>query len=71
MSGITADVGNVVGVVDITRETTAGGSGVLGSDGDRGMMSDPSLCSATSTSGGIMTYSSAISSDVVGFNHAV
>ena len=70
VSGITADVGNV-GIIDITRETTTGGSGVLGSVGDRGMVSNPSFCGATSTSGGIMTYSSALSRDVVGFNRAV
>ena len=64
VSGITADVGNVSDM-DINRETTTGGSGVLGSVGDRGMVNDPSFCGATSTSGGIMTYSSAISSDVL------
>ena len=70
VSEITADVGNV-GVMDITGETTAGGSGVLGSVGERGTVSNLSFCGATSTSGSIMTYSSAISSDGVGFNRAV
>ena len=48
VSGITADVGNV-GVMDITRETTTVGSGVIDSVGDRGMVSNPSFCGATST----------------------
>ena len=70
VSGITADVGKV-GIMDNARETATWGSGVLGSVAVRGMVSNPSFCGATSTSGSIMTYSRAISSDVVGFNRAV